>query len=140
MTSLTPLAGHDPGLPALSRRSLLRASPALLVPGLLADVASASPTSDTLPALVAAYFAAAASFDVEDDELAAADLLGDMDRIGDEIEATVATTSAGLIAQITYLQKSYGSDGIPAYEGGPEHLDVPSPLLDLLKAGLGRLS
>jgi hypothetical protein len=41
MTLSNPSSGHDPALPSLTRRSLLRASPALLAPCLLAGPALA---------------------------------------------------------------------------------------------------
>lgn len=41
MTSRTPSSGHDRALPAVTRRGLLRASPALMAPALLAGPALA---------------------------------------------------------------------------------------------------
>jgi hypothetical protein len=41
MTLSTPSSGHAPGLPSVTRRSLLQASPALLAPSLLAGPALA---------------------------------------------------------------------------------------------------
>lgn len=137
-----------------TRRTLLRIAPAALVPGLLADLALAATVpnqnassalasgdawaGDPLPALVTAYLDTCEAFNVEDHEPTANALYDDMTRLGDRIEGTIATTPAGLAAQISYLQSSYGA-GFPAYPGGPEYVDVPSPLLDLLKAGLRRL-
>jgi hypothetical protein len=147
MTPSTPSAGQAPGLPGkqanlpvLTRRALLAASPALVAPALLAApaLADAQP-ADPLPALWAECQRAEAAWLAAPDETPEADALWhEFRRIEDAIEETVATTPAGLLAQLDYMAASYGSGSLVPEENTHAH-DVPLSFLDTLKAGLGRL-
>ena len=102
MTLSNPSSGPDPALLAVSRRSLLRASPALLAPSFLAGPALASTDTPILRLFRewAAAEAAANSSDwpVGDDDLDSA--VDGINTIEERIEAEPVTCLADLAAKI----------------------------------------
>ena len=105
MVPLTPSAGGSPGLPDLSRRALLRATPAVLVPTLLAAPAlalSASPPETPILAMYRELEAIHARWRGADDEASDA-----CDREAALVEARLAaepvTSFADLCAKVVAL-------------------------------------
>jgi hypothetical protein len=127
----------------LSRRSLLRATPALAMPLALGipAAASASPT-DPLPALVDAYFAAQGAFEAGSYEPDGGNLTNttclaanaEMDRLRPLIEGTTATTADGIIAQLAYIEEDFSNGPGTTVSG------VPVDLLHRLAVAVERLS
>ena len=102
MTLSTPASGHAPALSAVSRRSLLRASPALLAPSLLAGPALASGDTPILR-LFREWDAAEAAANNSDWPLGDDDLDSGVDGIStleERIEAEPVTCLADLAAKI----------------------------------------
>lgn len=69
MTLITPSAGHVPGLPTLSRRSLLCAAPVALAPAILAGPALASSSATPIQRLFRDWYDAQAAFIATDEDL-----------------------------------------------------------------------
>ena len=102
MTLSNPSSGHATGLPAVTRRSLLRASPALLAPSLLAGPALASADTPILR-LFREWDAAEAAANCSEWPLGDDDLDSAVDGIStleERIEAEPVTCLADLAAKI----------------------------------------
>ena len=96
-----PTSGHAPALPAVTRRSLLRASPALLAPSLLAGPALASNDTPILR-LLREWDAAEADVNGSEPPMADEDLDRAVERIHaieERIEAEPITCLADLAAK-----------------------------------------
>ena len=117
----------------LSRRSLLRAAPALAVPVTLTAPLPAQAATDPLPLLMAQRKAAeerwlALSGNDEAPEERAA--WAEFRRLEDLSEETAPTSPEGVAAQIEFIKASYGNGQ------GTAVSDVPVALLDRLAAAV----
>ena len=134
MTLSTPTSGLDPALPAVTRRALLWAAPALAAPVML-QAATSRPT-DPLPGLLALceqrrleWLSAAEIYGEDSPEDKAA---WEAFRAAEDIiEATKATTPAGIAAQLEYARASYGAGLSPE--------DDPRPSSDILDSFLNHI-
>ena len=125
----------------LSRRSLLRAAPALAVPvTLTAPLPARASATDPLPGLYTqrkaaeAAWLAVSSTEGSPEEKAA---WAEFRRLEDLIEVTVATSPEGVAAQLKYMKESYNS-GVPDDDRPALH-DVPFAFVDVVLEGLGRI-
>ncbi|EYD73844.1 hypothetical protein Rumeso_04579 [Rubellimicrobium mesophilum DSM 19309] len=131
----------------LSRRSLLRAAPALVMPVTLTAplpaLAGAVATPDPLPGYVRDFKAALEQWLAASDEpgggnfdtLACLHWNAEMNHLRELIQDTVATSPEGLAAQIEFIKADYDA-GPPCAYDYPTVDDVPVPFLDLILEGL----
>lgn len=142
MTLNNPASGHATGLPAVTRRALLWATPALAAAPYPLQATTVSP--DPLPGLFAL------SEQLREEWLAIGQIHGEdspEDKAAweafrateDQIEATVATSPEGVAAQIRYMIESYGP-GLVEPPERPVVSDVPVAFLNLILEGLGRIA
>ena len=129
MTAATTSAGPAPGLPALTRRSLLRASPALLASGALASYATEvlpAPAETPVMALyrqLQALFARCEEPGLPEDEFQAAfDLMHEVEQRMTEAPATTLADLAAKVLILTQIRDTTGTIHEPALRDQMEAL------------------
>jgi len=131
-----PAPGHDPALPAVTRRALLGAASALALPLLPLPALAAVREPDPLPDLLAEFQRNRAAWLVAEEETPEAQTLWEArEALGEQIRETVATSPAGLMAQIQYIKEDYNTGTLDSTT-----LDgLPFDILDTILLGLARI-